>query len=121
MVVILTHQKWYTKGIILKSIIPAVILVAFFSLVNNSDENVVMSLMWVDHNYENYPRPAIMASGEVRAGDRFDISYDYPGKIFICNVVDKTFVQFRTWSGDHRVICLWDGELIQVGEEGVFD
>jgi hypothetical protein len=91
----------------------AVYQVAMFTMDNQSDAVAVMRIAWVDHNYKDYFVPAEVCVSELQPGAKMDCNYDYNGVKFVC-IADWRFRQFRTFSGTHRIRCVWDGETIEI-------
>jgi hypothetical protein len=56
-------------------------LIGFFvTMYNNTDRDMLCYLYWIDHPYE-YRQPINLFGGEMDAGERQDLSYEYrPGK-----------------------------------------
>ena len=93
------------------------LLVAYFTLVNQSGNTAVLGIYWVDHNYEKYPQPACVMMAELEPGDDFVGSENYGGTLFICTAGER-FKQFRVLNGGHRIECIWDGESIEIRNQG---
>lgn len=54
-----------------------------FTLQNETEIVKVMSVYWVDHDFENYPWPVRVMCVELQPGEQFKGNHAYPGRSYI--------------------------------------